>query len=193
MLATGLATFVIIFLAELPDKTALAALALATRMSIRDVILGGWAAFLVQTIIAVAGGSLISQLPERPIRVAAGVGFLVFAVLALRRDEEAEMAEERRDVQATRRQRPGWITAFLVIFAAEFGDLTQLATAALVAQSRQPVAVFFGALPALMLVTVIAAAVGNRVGRYLSGAVIQKVSAGLFAIVGIVVLVTALR
>src|SRR5438552_12060050 len=93
-LATLLSTFAIIFVAELPDKTALAALLLATRFRVRDVVAGAWLAFLVQTVIAVAAGSVLHLLPSKPVHVAAGLGFLVFAVLALRRDESEELADE---------------------------------------------------------------------------------------------------
>ena len=150
MLAVIATTFGIIFLAELPDKTALAALALATRFRVRDVIAGSWLAFLVQTLVAVAAGGALSRLPTRPIRVVAGVGFLVFAVLAWRRDEgDAEADEVGAANTAAASRRPAWVSCFLVVLAAEFGDLTQLATAALVAQTRAPVAVGIGALAAL--------------------------------------------
>src|SRR5437870_2530572 len=128
MLTLVLSTFVVIFLAELPDKTALASLVLATQYSMRQVVIGAWLAFLVQTGVAVIAGSLLQLLPSGPVRVAAGVGFLVFAVIALRRKESEELAEEGREVLAVKRRRLApWMSSFLVVFAAEWGDLTQLA------------------------------------------------------------------
>src|SRR5579859_3129911 len=119
-------TFGVIFLAELPDKTALASLVLATRYRARAVIAGAWLAFVVQTAIAVAAGSLFHLLPARPVHVAAGAGFLIFAVLALRREEDEELAEEQAQVRdEAKRRLPAWFTSFLVVFAAEWGDLTQ--------------------------------------------------------------------
>ncbi len=119
----------------LPDKTALASLVLATRYRAVDVIAGAWLAFFIHTIISVAAGGLLHALPSRPIHLAAGVGFIVFAVLALRRKETEELGEEARKVEGTRGiLRAAWVTSFLVVFAAEWGDLTQLATAALVAR-----------------------------------------------------------
>ena len=47
-LATMLSTFGMIFVAELPDKTALAALILASKYRARSVVLGAWLAFLVR-------------------------------------------------------------------------------------------------------------------------------------------------
>src|SRR5437763_1223075 len=109
MLSVLLSTFGIIFLAELPDKTALAALALATRYRARAVIAGAWLAFLVQTAVALAAASVIRLLPARPVHVAAGAGFLVFAVLALRREEEKELEGEEQVVEKVRSRRlPAW-------------------------------------------------------------------------------------
>ncbi len=194
MLSIILSTFLIVFLAELPDKTALASLVLATRYRARAVIVGAWLAFLVQTAVAVAAGSVLRLLPARPVHIAAGLGFLMFAVLALRRNEEKELGEEQSEVAAMRSRRvPAWVTSFLVVFAAEWGDLTQLATAALVAQTRQPLPVAIGAVAALWSVTVIAAFAGSQMSRFLSPATLTRASGVLFAIVGVVIIIAALR
>src|SRR5438874_6688927 len=87
-------TFAVVFVAELPDKTALASLVLATRFKARHVIAGAWLAFLVQTAVAVAAGTFLTLLPTRPVHLIAGLGFLVFAALAFKRNEEEEIAEE---------------------------------------------------------------------------------------------------
>lgn len=183
-------TYGLIFVAELPDKTALAALVLASKYRPRQVILGTWLAFLVQTVVAVAAGGLLSHLPTLPIRIAAGVGFLVFAVLALLRKEDDEEAEERRAI-AERSARPVWLMSFLVIFAAEWGDLTQLATAALVARGGNPLAIGLGAVLALWSVTVLAAYSGQQLARFLKPKVLNLVSGILFAVIGLYVIASA--
>lgn len=188
---TVLTTFGVIFLAELPDKTAIATAVLATRYRAISVVLGAWLAFLVQTLVAVTAGGLLTLLPEKPIRVAAGIGFLVFAFLALRRDPEEEELEEEREV-ARRAQRSGWLSSFLVVFAAEWGDLTQLATAALAAQTREPIAVGIGALVGLCLVTLIAVAAGNVLTRYVAQRTLEVASGVVFALVGVLVIISAL-
>jgi putative Ca2+/H+ antiporter (TMEM165/GDT1 family) len=192
MWALALSTFGIVFLAELPDRTALASLVLATRFRARDVIAGAWLAFLVQTAIAVVAGGFLHLLPARPIHIASGLGFLLFAVLAFRRNESEELREEAEDIERHRRGF-GWVTSFLVVFAAEWGDLTQLATATLVARTGQPLAVALGAVPALWTVTVLAATVGSQAGRLVAPTTLTRISATLFAIVGVVVLVSTFR
>jgi putative Ca2+/H+ antiporter (TMEM165/GDT1 family) len=190
---TLLTTFGVIFLAELPDKTALATVVLATRYRAISVVLGAWAAFLVQTVVAVAAGGLLTLLPERPIRVAAGAGFLVFAVLAWRRDPKAEEREEKAELDRRGVPRSAILSSFLVVFAAEWGDLTQLATAALVAQTGEVIAVGVGALAALCLVTVIAVAAGNVMTRFIAARTLEVISGFVFAMVGVLVIVSALR
>lgn len=191
MISLLFTTFGIIFLAELPDKTALASLALATRYRTRDVVAGAWAAFVVQTAVAVLAGSLIHLLPAKPVHIASGVGFLVFAVLMLRRnEEEEEQAEEQATAQQPRKL-PAWVACFLVVFAAEWGDLTQLGTAALVARYGQPVPIAIGAIAAEWSVALIAALTGAQLSRFLSPQLLNRVGAGLFTVVGIFVIATA--
>jgi putative Ca2+/H+ antiporter (TMEM165/GDT1 family) len=185
--------FAIVFVAELPDKTALASLVLATHLPPRQVVIGAWLAFLVQTIVAVLAGSVLQVFPAEPVRIAAGLGFLVFAVLALRRDVKDELEQEQRDVQTGRgRRSPPWLASFLVVFAAEWGDLTQLATAGLVAHTGKPLEVGVGALAALWAVTVLAATLGSQMSRVLTPTLLNRLSAGLFAVVGVFIIASAL-
>jgi putative Ca2+/H+ antiporter (TMEM165/GDT1 family) len=192
MLGALLSTFAIIFIAELPDKTALASLALATRYRARSVVAGAWLAFVVQTAISILAASILRLLPSQPVHIAAGAGFLVFAVLALRRNEAEELAEEASEVEKRRRRGlPAWVTCFLVVFAAELGDLTQLATAALAVRYDNPLIVATGAIAALWTVTVIAVVAGSQLARFISDKLLNRVSAALFFVVGVAVIVTA--
>ena len=83
-LGLGFTVFTVIFLLELPDKTALAALLLATRHRALPVFLGAAAAFVIQSVVAVVAGSLLSLLPREPIRIGAGILFLGMAALQAR-------------------------------------------------------------------------------------------------------------
>lgn len=185
-------TFGVIFIAELPDKTALAALILATRLRARDVFLGAALAFAVQTLMGVAAGSVLTLLPVTPVRLASGIGFLVFAFLAFRRHQEENEAEEEAAVARQKKSRPAWIVSFLVIFAAEWGDLTQLATAALVAHNRNPLSVGLGAVLALWSVTLLAAWSGNRLSGVIKPRLLNLIGGVLFAAIGAYIIYTAL-
>jgi len=170
----------VIFVAELPDKTALAALVLATRHRPVPVFVGAASALTVQSVLAVAAGQLVSLLPPRPVHVVAGIVFLVSAVLMWRRRQETP--DETRDAEGGF-WRSTWVV-FAVVFVAEWGDLTQLATAALAARYHAPLVVFAGATLALWAVAALAVFVGNRAGRLLDPLVTQRVAAAVFAAVG---------
>lgn len=178
-------TFLVIFVAELPDKTALATLLLATKYRARDVIIGAGLAFLIQTLVGVAAGSVLILLPATPVRIASGIGFLIFAILAWRQRDEDEEGEEEEDITRRKSLRPPWLLTFLVVFAAEWGDLTQLATAALAGQTRQPLSVGIGAILALWAVTILAAFGGSRLAGLLKPKALKIASALLFAAIGL--------
>lgn len=185
-----LSTFGIIFLAELPDKTAFSSLVLATKYKAHQVIIGAWLAMFVQAIIAVCAGGLLTLLPAMPVRIAAGIGFLIFAFLALHRKEEgAELgAEEKKE---EKKGRPAWLASFLVVFTAEWGDLSQLAIAGIVAHQGHALSVGIGAILGLWLVMLIGALLGSQLGRVLSPKRLKLLSAILFAVIGIAMLYSA--
>jgi putative Ca2+/H+ antiporter (TMEM165/GDT1 family) len=185
-LGLGVTVFTVIFLLELPDKTALAALLLATRHRPGPVFLGAAAAFVIQSAVAVAAGSLLSLLPRQPIRVGAGLLFLVMAALLVRRNLRTDEADEKRAVeQEEARHRRPFVTAFSVVFVAEWGDLTQLATAALQARYQQPLLVFVAATLALWAVSAIAVVLGNRLGAWVPERPLQFAAAGVMVLVAI--------
>jgi putative Ca2+/H+ antiporter (TMEM165/GDT1 family) len=173
--------FGVVFLAELPDKTALAALVLATRHKPLAVLLGAALALTIQSVVAVGAGHLISLLPQRPVHIFAGALFLVSAVVMWRRREDADEATARDG--DTGFWHSLWLV-FGVVFVAEWGDLTQLATAALAARYRSPLLVFGAATAALWVVAAIAVFVGHRAGKFLDPNVTKRVAAAAFAVIG---------
>jgi putative Ca2+/H+ antiporter (TMEM165/GDT1 family) len=176
--------FTVIFVAELPDKTALAAVVLATRYRPLPVFLGAALALAIQSAVAVAAGGILSLLPERSVHIGAGILFLVSAVIMWRRKEEAEESTKAGDDR-----KPSFLRAFAstfgVVFVAEWGDLTQLGTAALAARYKSPLLVFSAATLALWAVTGLAVILGNRAGKWLKPETTKKVAAGVFAILGV--------
>ena len=174
--------FAVIFVAELPDKTTLASLVLATRHRALPVLLGACGALAVQSLIAVTAGSLLSMLPERIVHIGSGVLFLVSAVVMwVRHEEDAHIKD---DAKAVTFGKSLWM-AFSMVFVAEWGDLTQIGTAGFAARLARPVLVFSAATAALWSVAIIAVTVGNRAGRLLNPNVTRRVAAVLFALAGI--------
>lgn len=162
-------TFGAIFVVELPDKTFIATLVLSTRFRPLLVWAGVGLAFAVQTGIAVALGSAATLLPPEVVRAVATLLFLAGAVLLFREarsadGDEAGTEEEYAARAAARGEVHGLkvvATSFLVLFAAEWGDLSQLLTLSLVAKYDDPFSVFLGAWGALLAVSGLAVVVGR--------------------------------
>jgi len=179
-----LSVFGVIFVAELPDKTALASLVLATRYRPMPVFLGAAGALTIQSAVAVLAGGLFSLLPARPVHIGAGLLFIASAYFMWRRKHDSDDGTGRSGTEARGFWRTCW-TVFLVVFAAEWGDLTQLGTAALAARYGHPAIVFAGATTALWSVAGVAVALGNRAAKLLDPRITQRTAAVCFAAIGV--------
>jgi putative Ca2+/H+ antiporter (TMEM165/GDT1 family) len=177
--------FGVIFLAELPDKTALAALVLATRHRALPVFVGTGLALTVQSVIAVAAGSLLGRLPSRIVHVGSGVVFLGCALLMwLRKPDDEDDGGGAHDHHAHGFLRTLW-RVFLIVFIAEWGDLTQIGTAGFQAKYHAWLPIFVGSTAALWCVAALAVFVGNRAGKLLDPKLTQRVAALAFAAIGV--------
>lgn len=211
------AVFAIVFVAELPDKTALASLVLGTRYRSDFVFCGVAAAFAAHVIIAVAAGSALSLAPRRIVEAIVAVLFLAGAVVMLRRgvedpnDQPAPAGAWRQQEQApglastssgrgpngavtvlaqARSQPAGFWrvagTSFGVLFVAEFGDLTQIATANLAARYHDPLTVGVGAVLGLWAVGGLAVLGGRQLLRWIPLIWVARVAALVMTLLGVV-------
>jgi putative Ca2+/H+ antiporter (TMEM165/GDT1 family) len=166
-LAIFAATFGAIFIVELPDKTFIAALVLSTRYRPLAVWIGVGLAFGVQTLVAVTVGTLATLLPDALLKTVAIAIFLVGAVLLFRTAPGADAAEKEAEEEfESRAAEPrsfvkAAVASFLVLFAAEWGDLSQLLTISFVTRYRDHVNVFLGAWAALLTVSGLAVVAGR--------------------------------
>ncbi len=181
-------TFSLIFVAELPDKTAFATLLMATRGRPFAIFVGVAAAFCIQSLVAVAFGSVIGLLPERWIHLGAGILFLAFAAHTWFHHDEEEAETEATTPSISGRMKffkSAW-KAFIVIFIAEWGDLTQLATASIAAHYHDSLAtVFLASVLALWAVTALAIFVGHKVRHVIHAKGLKYASAAVFTLVGL--------
>lgn len=187
--ALALSVFGFIFVAELPDKTALASMVLATRYKPLVVFGGAALAFIIQSLVAILVGGLFAMLPQEWVHRGAGVLFLVFAFFMWRRNDDEEEAKEEQAVKAAGQKfyQGIWAT-FSVVFLAEWGDLTQLATATLAAKYNDPVSVFVGATLALWAVAGIAIVIGSKASQFLKPHIVKWVAIGIFTLLGLALL-----
>ncbi|SNS88491.1 Putative Ca2+/H+ antiporter, TMEM165/GDT1 family [Geodermatophilus saharensis] len=186
--------FVLVLPVELPDKTLFASLVLATRFPPLPVFVGVGTAFGLQVAIAVTAGSLLSLLPEALVAGVVAVLFLVGAVLLWR---SAGEGPEDGGEAAEARERTSFLRAaaisFGVLFAAEWGDLSQLATAGLAARYDAPVSVFIGSWAALLVVSGLAVFLGKKLADRLPVALIRRAAAALFVVFAVLAAVEVVR
>ncbi len=188
-LAIVATVFGVIFAAELPDKTMVATLVLATRFRPVYVWIGVVAAFFIQVGIAVAAGGLISLAPARLVSAisAALFGFGAAVLLFGKADGEDEI-----DVAPAGPLR-SITTSFAVLFVSEFGDLSQLTTAAFAARYGDPLSVFTGAFAALATVAALAVTAGRSLLRVVPITVLRRVAGVVLAVLAILAAVQAIR
>ncbi len=195
----------VVFVAEFGDKTQLVAMSLGARHHLRQVIIGLAIAYVVSSgLAAVVGGLLGAALPERALSIGGGIAFIGFAVFELIRargedadaDDDGEVLVEATTPTPTPRTARSMLRSPIALIAftvtvAELGDKTQLTTATLAARS-DPVYTWAGATLGLMASGVLGALIGRELGDRLPRRALSYVSAGLFLIVGIIMIATAL-
>jgi putative Ca2+/H+ antiporter (TMEM165/GDT1 family) len=196
-LAVVLTTFVVIFPAELPDKSMFASLVLGTRFRPLPVFVGVAAAFAVHVVIAVSIGSVFSLLPERLVLFVVAALFAGgSALLLLGKDDEEQ--EEEGTAEASRAvadQRPVRVAlaSFGVVFLGEWGDITQITTANLAARYRDPVSVGVGAVLALWSVSALALTLGRGLLKRIPTRLVRRLTGTILAVLAVLSLVEAIR
>jgi putative Ca2+/H+ antiporter (TMEM165/GDT1 family) len=176
------AVFPIIFVGELPDKTMFASLVMSTRGNPLAVWLGAAGAFLLHVVIATTiGVALFHLLPHRVLDGIVALMFLVGAVLAIR-EARKEKEEEGLVEKESASGRRVITTSFIVIFLAEWGDLTQILTANLAAHYHSPFSVGLGAVLALWAVAALAVIGGQSLLRIVNIRTVRLVTAAVLIV-----------
>jgi Ca2+/H+ antiporter, TMEM165/GDT1 family len=187
--------FAVTFLAELPDKSMFASLVLATRYPALWVWAGASAAFAVQMVIAVTAGQLLALLPHRVVdAVAAGLfvaGAIYLFVVSFRQRRRDGADEARQGQHPVSRWRVAG-TAFGVIFVAEWGDVTQLATANLAAR-YEPLLVLAGATLGLSAAAAIAVVVGAKSLSVIPMGWVSRIAGLILLALGVYAAIAAVR
>ena len=183
-------TFSTIFLAELPDKTMFATVLLSAHFHRRfPVWLGVTLAYVTHVLLAVIFGTALSQLPKTPIHILVGLLFLAGGVMTWCAGTSADHDETAKWSASMSNARVVW-TAASVILVAEFGDLSQLATAGFAARFDDPIAVGIGSIAALSSVSGLAVLAGGWLQKKVPLNKNQRAAAVLFASIGIVTIVS---
>ncbi len=180
-LAISGSSYLLIFAAEIGDKSQLVCMALAARYRAFPVILGSALAFLVLNTLAVTFGvAIASWVPEVVISAIVAILFAIFGIHALRISEEQE-----DDVEVISSNRNIFVTTFLLITIAEFGDKTQLAVVAL-SSTNMPLAVWLGSTIALITTSALGVWAGRTLLQRIPITILHRVSGVIFLLLALV-------
>lgn len=177
----------IVALAEIGDKTQLLAIMLAARFGKPiPIILGILAATIANHALAAWVGALMADwLTPQVLAWVLAASFLAMAVWALIPDtaDEGPRAASARSV---------FIATTIAFFIVEMGDKTQLATAALAANWRNVWIVAAGTTVGMLAANIPAVLLGEAALRRAPLRLVRYVSAAIFAVMGVVALISAL-
>jgi putative Ca2+/H+ antiporter (TMEM165/GDT1 family) len=181
----------VIFMGELPDKTMVASIVLASRGRALAVWAGAAGAFLIHVVIATTiGVALFHLLPDRVLSAAVAVLFAAGAVymVCAKEEDEVERVELATGGPSIART---CLVAFVVVFLAEWGDLTQILTAELAARYHDPVSVAVGAVLGLWLVVALGVVGGRVVSRLVPMRFIRWATAGILTVLAVTTAMSA--
>ncbi len=202
MLSAFTASLLLITVSELGDKTFFITAILSMRHARRWVGIGAVSALAMMTVLSVLVGQVATFLSPNVLRWGEVCLFLLFGLKLLYEASQmtaaSDRAEEKEAAEAVAKAETGKpqqetplavvVEAFGLVFVAEWGDRTQIATIALAA-ANPPVGVVLGAV----LGHTICAAIALLCGRWLCGRLSERTLTALggglfllFALLGLI-------
>ena len=141
------------------------------------LLLGVLLAFLIVDGIAIAAGSWITSIiPLQIMKIISGILFIVFgSVMLIRKEKDAEQKKTYNNA---------FISGFFLIFLAEWGDKTQIASG-LFGTQYDAVMVLCGTILALALVSIMAVYFGKIIAERINKKLLTRAAAVIFIIMGI--------
>lgn len=180
MATAAITAFITIFILEFGDKTQLVSLALACRFPPLQVLAGAMVALSAVIGLAVGAGHILATtIPHSLVALLSGIIFIIIGIIHYFRKEPPVQENSSRK---------GFLNAMGLVFIAEFGDKTQLAALFLAASFGYPLAVFAGAMLAMLLNHLLAVYVGSRLLSRLNPQLLKIIVSLLFIIIGAIII-----
>lgn len=179
-----LTTFLMVFLAELGDKTQLLVMAFAAKYRWQTVMLAVLIATVANHLVAIIIGIYVNTVINMDyIHLAAAATFFIFGIGTLISNDREEKLKDKRMLI-----NPFWTVA-VAFFLAETGDKTQLATIAMAARFGEWLPLLIGTTAGMIAADGLGVLAGTVINRYVSQKRIQIFSAIFFLICGFTELV----
>ncbi|WP_432406769.1 TMEM165/GDT1 family protein [Wukongibacter sp. M2B1] len=185
MIKEFLKSMLLIFMAEMGDKTQILAMAFATQFMVKEVLLGVFFGSLLNHGLAVILGAYLSSfIPLNAIQIIAGFLFIGFALWTLRVDEDDEDDEVKRNLGPV-------LTVAVAFFIGELGDKTQLTAITLASDATFPAFILLGTVSGMVLTSGVGILIGSKIGNKIPEFTMKIASASIFTLFGIIKLYTA--
>lgn len=177
MITELIRAFLLIFIAEMGDKTQIIAMTFATQYKVKEVLTGVFIGVFLNHGLAIVLGRYLSRLvPMGSIQLIAGIMFVIFGMLALR-EEELEEKGNKRNSSAI-------ITVALAFFIGELGDKTQLTAMTLSAEGNHPFFILLGTTLGMLGTSGLGIFVGSKIGERMPDTSIKIISSIVFIFFG---------
>lgn len=181
-----LASFLLVVVAELGDKTQIAVITLSSHHNALLVFASGILALLLVSGLGVVIGETLTQIIPLPIiRVAAAILFLAFGIYAILLAGKKEGQVEKSCSKSVA------LSVFSMVALMELGDKTQLAVIALAAEYGAPLLVYAGVALAFTAITGLGVLIGCKLLRLIPLRIVRLGSGVVFILFGIVFLLNA--
>lgn len=179
MVTEYIQALLLIFAAEMGDKTQILAMMFATKYKTRKVLLGIFIGSFLNHGLAVAFGTILGNLiPVFLLQMVAGVAFVGFSLWTL-----MAVDEEEND-QSLRKNQSAILVVAMAFFIGELGDKTQLTAITLSLDAIYPWAILMGTVSGMIATSSLGIFVGTKVGDRLPEALIKLVSSAIFLLFG---------
>ncbi len=174
-----LQAFILIFLAEMGDKTQILAMAFATRYPVRKVLLGiAIGSFLNHGLAVILGTYISTLIPIESIQLVSGFAFIGFAFWTLKTEDDEDEEEGKMKYGPV-------LTVALAFFIGELGDKTQLTAITLATEAVYPYLILLGTVAGMVVTGGLGIIVGKKMGDKIPEVGIKLISGCVFMLFGV--------
>lgn len=164
----------LIFVAEMGDKTQILAMAFATQFKMNRVLLGiGIGSLLNHGFAIVLGSMLIKYIPVETIQIIAGLAFVAFSLWTLKSDDFEESDDASLKFGPT-------VTVAIAFFLGELGDKTQLTAVTLAIDASYPMMILAGTVLGMIITGAIGILIGKKLGDRIPEFAIKIMASSIF-------------
>lgn len=181
MLGEYIKALLLIFVAEMGDKTQILAMMFATRYKVSKVMMGILiGSFLNHGIAVVFGKYIGSKIPTHLLQMIAGIAFILFAIWTLSEDDKEDIPDEYE-----KKSKGAILTVASAFFIGELGDKTQLTAITLSVDAVYPFIILIGTVTGMIITSGIGIYIGTKVGDKIPDFLIKIISGTVFLIFGV--------